>query len=100
MLNTKYIRTTITLPEDILFELKKRAVRNKKTMKQLMTDGLKMYLYTPVQDVKTDGSKSDLVSLFGAWGKGESGKKTVARMRLAKEDQQREKYLSTIWKKS
>jgi len=37
-------RTTITIPEDLLFELKKRALEERRGLSQTITDGLKIYL--------------------------------------------------------
>ena len=39
-------------------------------------------------------------SLFGAWGKSESGLKFLKRVRYGKEEKAREKYLAKLWKRS
>ena len=85
MLNTKYVRTTVTLPEELVFELKKRALLTKKTVKDVVTEGLKTYLYTSgLKREETIGFDTD--SLYGAWGKGPLSKtrmqKKLEKVRL------------------
>ncbi|OGG26445.1 hypothetical protein A2960_06225 [Candidatus Gottesmanbacteria bacterium RIFCSPLOWO2_01_FULL_39_12b] len=96
MLNTKYTRTTITLPEELLFEIKKRALIEKKTIKDIVNEGLNSYV-----GKKTEITPPITISSFiGAWGKGESGSKFLKRIRYGKEEKAREKYLAKLWKKS
>ena len=91
-----YTRTTITLPEDLLFEIKKRALMEKKTIKDIVYESLSSYV----------GKKTAIAppitisSVIGAWGKGESGSKFLKRIRYGKEEKAREKYLAKLWKKS
>lgn len=94
-MNTKYVRTTISLPENILFEMKKKALMEKRTIKELISEGLSAYLG------KTLISKSPpkkLTDYFGAWGKGESGVSYVRRIRYSKAEKAREDYLKKLWK--
>lgn len=91
--NIKYTRTTITVPEDVLFEIKKKALLEKKTAKEIINESLLSFLVSPI---KTE----DITSLFGAWGKGESGIKYVNKLREAKIEKKRSKYLKALWKKS
>lgn len=37
-------RTTITIPEELLFEIKKKALFEGKTMKEVIEEGIKRYL--------------------------------------------------------
>lgn len=95
-MDTKYTRTTITLPEDLLFEIKKKALIEKKTITAVISQSLSLSLG------KSIPSKNpvDINSLFGAWGKGESGAKFLKRVRYGKEEKAREKYLTKLWKRS
>lgn len=95
-MDTNYVRTTITLPEELLFEIKKKALMEKKTIKEIITESLSLSLGKNVPTKK----EVDIRSLFGAWGKGESGFKFVKRMRYGKEEKAREKYLDKLWKRS
>ncbi len=95
MLNTKLTRTTITLPEDVLFEVKKRALMERKTIKEIINESLSLYL-----GFKTKNTPYSISSLFGAWGKGLSGSSFLRKVRYGKIEKEREKYLSKLWKKS
>ena len=95
-MDTNFVRTTISLPEDLLYEIKKRALMEKKTVKDIVNEGLSSYL-----------GKENIVippvtirSFIGLWGKGETGAKFLKRVRYAKEEKSREKYLAKLWKKS
>ncbi|MBI2029857.1 hypothetical protein HYT02_05555 [Candidatus Gottesmanbacteria bacterium] len=94
MLDTKSTRTTITLPEDLLFEIKKRALLEKKTIKEIINESLSSYL-----GFKTKSTPS-INSLFGAWGKGISGNSYLKKVRYGKTEKEREEYLGKLWKKS
>ncbi len=95
-MDSKYTRTTITLPENLLFELKKKALMERKTMKEVVNEGLGKYV-----QIKTPATrKLTLSSLFGTWGKGESGLKFLKRVRYSKMENKRELYLAKLWKKS
>lgn len=95
MLNTKYTRTTITLPEELLFEIKKKALIEKKTIKDVVYEGLSNYVKK-----KSISPPITISSFIGAWGEGESGLKFVKRMRYGKEEKERERYIAKLWKKS
>lgn len=93
---TKYTRTTITLPENLLFEIKKKALMERKTIKEVINEGLGEYV-----QIKTPATRElTLSSFFGAWGKGESGLKFLKRVRYPKVENKREQYLAKLWKKS
>ncbi|MBI5452576.1 hypothetical protein HY945_03870 [Candidatus Gottesmanbacteria bacterium] len=96
MLNTKYTRTTITLPEELLFEIKKKALMEKRTIKDIVYEGLTSYIRKKSNPI----TPLSISSFIGAWGKGESGSEFVKRMRYGKEEKAREKYLAKLWKKS
>ena len=91
-------RTTITIPTDILFALKKRALEKKRGLSETITDGLKIYLKLGSEIPNKEEKK--LTSLFGAWNKGVSGTKTVKQLRASKKDLSRDQYLTKRWKKS
>lgn len=95
-MNTKYTRTTITLPEDLLFEIKKKALMEKKTLTEVIKESLSIGLGRRISTAEP----VDIDSLFGAWGKGESGLKFLKRIRYGKEEKAREKYLVKLWKRS
>lgn len=50
MLNTKYTRTTITLPEELLYEIKKKALSERKTIKDVIQEHLSRSLGYHDQD--------------------------------------------------
>jgi hypothetical protein len=95
MLNIKYVRTTITLPEELLFEIKKKALMEKKTIKDVVYEGLTSY----IRKKAVFAPPSSISSFIGAWGKGESGIEFVKRMRYGKEEKARERYLARLWKR-
>lgn len=95
-MNTNNVRTTITLPEDLLFEIKKKALMERKTITEVITENLSLALGKSIPARKP----ADIKALFGSWGKGESGLRFVKRMRYGKEEKAREKYLDKVWKKS
>lgn len=96
--NTRFTRTTISLPEDILYELKKKALEDRKTITAIVTEGLTLYLKR--SPVPTDGKESDnLISYFGSWGKGLSGKTTLKKLRSGAKEIQRDVSLKKSWKK-
>ncbi len=64
MLNTKYTRTTITLPEELLFEIKKKALLEKKTITAVINESLSLSLGKSIPRRKP----IDINTLFGAWG--------------------------------
>lgn len=96
-MDTKYTRTTLTLPEDLVFEAKKRALAERKSLKEIITEGLSLYL---LSDLKAEFIKSDINSLFGAWGKGETGSEFLKKIRYSRAEKKREEYLDKLWKKS
>lgn len=94
-METNFVRTTISLPEELLFEIKKKALMEKKTVKDIVFEGLSSYI----------GKKSVLPpisirSFVGSWGKGETGAEFLKRVRYSKEEMRRERYLAKLWKKS
>jgi len=95
-MDTKYTRTTITLPEDLLYEIKKRALAQRKTIKKVIQESLSLSLG---YDYKNEKSILPLTSLFGSWGKGETGSQFLKRVRYSKEEKEREIHLEKIWKK-
>ena len=94
-MDTKYARTTITLPEDLLYEIKKKALAQRKTIKEIIQESLSDSLGYE----RNEKSVLPLTSLFGTWGKGETGNQFLKRVRHSKEEKEREIYLKKIWKK-
>src|SRR3989344_9114248 len=94
-MDTNYVRTTITLPEELLFEIKKKALMEKKTIKEIVLEGLNNYI----------GKKTTVIppvsirSFIGLWGKGETGTEFLKRIRYGKEEKERERYLARLWKR-
>ncbi|MBI4067527.1 hypothetical protein HY407_04015 [Candidatus Gottesmanbacteria bacterium] len=100
-MDSGYTRTTITLPENLLIEIKKRALEKKKKMKDLIVEGLNIYINMDESDLaRQQKNKSDITSLFGVWGKGPKGFTEVEEMRYGKEEKARETNLRKLWKKS
>lgn len=101
MLTTRDVRTTISMPDDLLFELKKKALLGRKALKDVIIEGLRLYLYTGSKNT-TRGlhEEFDIMSLYGTWGKGRSGKSSVEKMRHGRSENKREEYLRKEWKKS
>lgn len=95
-MDTNYVRTTISLPEELLFEIKKKALMERKTITDVITERLSLSLGKSIPKKK----KPDLDSLFGAWGKGETGLQFLKRVRYGKEEKARERYLAKLWKRS
>lgn len=91
---TNYVRTTITLPEELLFEIKKKALMEKKTITEVINEGLNQYL-----GKKTKKQPISIMSFIGSWGKGETGAEFLKRVRYSKEEKEREKYLAKLWKR-
>ena len=77
MSNTKFVRTTITLPEDLLFEIKKQALMERKSMKKIIHERL----------------RKPATSLYGIWGKGASGLETLKEVRYGDKKQTKKKDL-------
>lgn len=94
-MDTKYTRTTITLSEELLFEIKKKALMEKKTMTEVINDGLKNYIKLNPSSI----SPVSITSLVGAWGKGETGLQFLKRVRYGKAEKERERYLAKLWKR-
>lgn len=95
-MDTKYTRTTISLPEELLFEIKKKALMEKKSIKDVISEGLGEYLQIKIPT----SSKQTFSSFIGAWGKGESGLKFLKKVRYSRMEKKREQYLAKLWKKS
>lgn len=96
MLNIKYKRTTISLPEDLLFELKKKALLERKKIKDLVVEGLSLALKIKIPT----SEKNKIASLYGAWSKGKKGTAFVNKIRNSKYDKTRDNYLKKLWRKS
>lgn len=78
-MDTKYTRTTITLPEDLLYEIKKKALVERKTITEVINESLSLSLGKSISFKKP----VDINSLFGAWGKGESDDEKTRLKNLA-----------------
>lgn len=103
MLKSRIVRTTISLPEDLLFEIKKIALVERKTIKEVIGESLRLFLRinTTKSSLDDNAAKSYKVDrLFGILGKGESGEFFVRRVRSTKADRQRDSRLKKLWKKS
>ena len=100
MLNIKYTITTLTIPEEILWAIKAKALMEKRTFKEVVIDGLRLYLSSNKKYIMPEKSEDWVESLFGSWGKGEKGIDFVKRTRYSKEEKERENYLKKLWKKS
>lgn len=99
--NTKYTRTTITIPEGLLWAIKKRAWEERKDFKEVVTEGLAIYLGGDWKDIILKREDNfDINSLFGVWGKGTTGLGFLKKVRYGKKEKEREKYLQKLWKKS
>lgn len=98
MLNSTYTRTTITIPEEILWAIKAKALNERKAVWEVVSEGLGLYVGLP--KIVCDKEDFDLTSLFGAWGKGKSGKEFLKEVRYNKKNKRRETYLKKLWKKS
>lgn len=94
MYHTKDARTTITISEDLLFELKKKALNDRKTLTQLINESISRYLGREYK------GKKNIMLLFGSWGKGERGKRFLNRVRYGKNEIKRDTHLQSVWKKS
>ena len=95
-MDTNYVRTTVSLPEEILYEVKKRALMERKTIKEIINEGISKYIGMPITAIPT----SNISSLFGSWGKGLSGSNYLKKIRYSQIEKRRESYLKKIWKKS
>lgn len=100
MLNNKLTRTTISIPENLLFEMKKEALMEKKTLTDLISEGLSFYIKFKSEFKRFEKNKDTITSLFGAWGKGISGSSAVGELRSGKNEKKRENFLASLWKKS
>lgn len=95
MLNTKYTRTTLSLPDDLLFEIKKKALMERKTLKEIISESLTIYLG---KDISSKSSSISLDDSYGAWGKGLSGTETLRRVRYGKTEEEEKKELKLLAK--
>jgi len=80
MLTNKYTRTTISVPENLLFEIKKKALMEKKTITEVISDNLSLMLGKNIPNRKP----IDIEALFGVWGNGVSGTKFLKKVRKAR----------------
>lgn len=101
--SSKLARTTVVLPEDLLFEIKKKALMERKSLRQVVVEGLNFYLKQETR-VSEEGEKRTkkykIDELFGVLGKGEKGIFTVKKLREKKTEEKRENYLKKLWRKS
>lgn len=94
MLNpAKITRTTFALPEELLFEVKKKALMEKKNLKEIISEALNFYLKYDLKENLNNAKKAD--KLFGVWKDSKP-----KNMRNNKSDKKRENYLKNLWKKS
>lgn len=101
MTTTTQARTTIALPDDLLFEVKERALTERKTMKEVITEGMKWYLRkSHLIDGSSEKDDQNLLSLYGAWGKGPDGQHFLHVTRYGRKEGKRDAYLNRLWKKS
>jgi hypothetical protein len=98
-MNNKLVRTTISLPDELLYEIKKRALENRKTITETMSEGLSFYLKI-YSNYNIATEHDDISTLFGSWGKGQTGKSIVKKLRSGKKETSRDNSLQKLWKKS
>ena len=53
-MDTQYSRTTIVLPESLLYAIKKKALEEKRTIKDIIIEELSNCLSVPLQDQETE----------------------------------------------
>ncbi len=108
MLNSSRMsRTTISLPEEILFELKKKALMERKKIKDVISEGLSFFLRYNTENAllkhnleEPEDKKYKVDKLFGSWGKGKKGGNFVNELRKSRVEKRRDTYLRNLWKKS
>lgn len=101
MTTASHARTTIALPDDLLFEVKKRALTERKTMKDVITEGMKWYLRkSHLKGDSPQEADQSLLALYGAWGEGPNGQNFLKVTRYSKEERKRDTHLQRLWKKS
>ena len=89
------------MPEELLFKIKKEALLKKKTMTDLVSEGLRFYIRFKSSFERIKEEKvNKLTDLFGVWEKGFSGLSTVKKLRYGRKETLRESYLNKLWKKS
>lgn len=93
--NTKYVRTTISIADSLLFAVKKKALEERKTITELINEGLSSFINTKLPDK----SSPKIADLYGAWGEGLSGSSYLGKTRYCPSENKRETYLSKLWKK-
>jgi|GEM_PF-4155618 len=98
MTSVKLARTTIRIPENLFFEIKKEAIMEKKTLTDLISEGLSLYIRFRPELKKFE--KGKVTNLFGAWGKGMSGSSTIKKLRTGNKEKERDKFLTGLWSKS
>ncbi|OGG15669.1 hypothetical protein A3D77_01420 [Candidatus Gottesmanbacteria bacterium RIFCSPHIGHO2_02_FULL_39_11] len=90
------VRTTVDLPEDLIFAIKQKALNEKKSLKYIIYQALTTYMKYKEPITST----TSVLSLFGAWGKGEKGIDFLKRVRYSPLEKEREEHLEKQWKKS
>lgn len=95
-MNNLSVRTTVDLPEDLFFAVKRKALEEKTSLKEVLYKALLTYIKYKEPIPPT----SSVLSLFGAWGKGEKEMDFLKRIRYSPLEKEREEYLEKRWKKS
>lgn len=96
-MNTKYTRTTITIPEDLLFEIKKKALMERKTVKKIINEIISYHLNYGEKPRLT--KKSDNISsLFGKWQKRKTGIAFLEKIRYKDDKKNDKSYLKQLAK--
>lgn len=99
-MDTKMTRTTITLPEDLLYEMKRKSLTKRRSLKEVLAEGLRFYLrYSESGMLAKMQGGTNLTTLFGTWGKGKRGITDLKSLRDLKSDNKRDYYLNSLWKK-
>lgn len=101
MLKTKLVRTTVSLPEPLFFEIKEMALFERRSFRELVAESLNLYKESAESRTLVNAKKESLINpLFGSWGKGSNGKDYLRKIRYGKDSKNREDYLKSLWKKS
>lgn len=93
-------RTTITIDEDLLFEIKKKALMERKTIKEVINENLTRMINGGCNYKITMKKKQNIMSFWGILGKGKSGTAYLKEVRYSSKERERDKYLEKLWKKS
>lgn len=94
---TKYTRTTITIPEELLWAIKKKAWEERRDFKEVVTEGLAVYLTIDSKNAILKGRKKiDINSLFGLWGRGKDGLSFVNDIRYGESEKKKESAVESL----